>query len=292
MRITDSMRMDAMMRAQSAASERMARASRVASSGLRVEMPSDDPVAYAAVVAHDARLAVLDGRSTNATRAAGDLDVADSALSSATDLLLHAKDIALQAANGSVDAATRASLAVDIKGVFAQLVAVGNTRGASGYLFGGTNTNLAPFDASGNFLGNANTTSLEIADGVQVQSNASGARAFTIAGGQDVFATLGNLANALATNNVAGIQASLSQLDGAGRQIVAAQTDAGTAGERLRSAAEVIAGATLREKTARASEAEADAPTAFTELAAAQSAYERSVEVTKRILSINGLASF
>ena len=55
-----------------------------------------------------------------------------------------------------------------------------NTRsgGDGSYLFGGTKTTTAPFDATGAFQGNDETIPVAIGQGVQIAGNASGAKAF------------------------------------------------------------------------------------------------------------------
>jgi len=289
MRITENIRLSYALDAQAKSSERVADLTKIASSGMKVCSPSDDPTAYAAIVNWDARAATLSSRSTVATRAAGDLDLAESALASAGDILTRAKEIALEGADGTSDATARANLATERASLRTQLVGLANTRGASGDLFAGTKSDTQPFDMAGAFYGDDNVRSLQVADGVTAVSNASGAKAFTAAGGRDVFGDLQSLVTALQHNDVSGIQNSLSQLDDGQRQLVVARTDAGLAAERFHSAADVTDTAITAVRTARASEAEADAPKAYSDLEAAKASYERGIAVTREILSLTGL---
>ena len=215
MRITDMMRLNSALEAESNVSQQMNQLTQVASSGLRVSAPSDDPAAFASIQERSAQIGIVQARSSAATQDAGNLSLAESTLSSASDILVQIRAIAVQSANGSEDASSRADSATQVQSLQQQLLALANTKGASGYLFSGTKINTPPFDSSGNFQGNAGVTNIEIADGVTAVSNASGADAFTAAGGQDVFATVQSLVTALSSNDVTGIQGSLASLDSA-----------------------------------------------------------------------------
>ena len=289
MRITDKMTLDFARQGQSRALRQFADASRVASSGLRVNAPSDDPVAWSMKVRHDAQIQRMDNRTRTLTRAGSDLDTAESVLSSAGDVLEGARALAVQLASGTVDARTRASLSGQVTSMRDTLLSLANSRGASGYLFGGTATGTPPFSAAGAFTGNDTAVPVEIADGVTARSNASGEQAFAVAGGRDILADLQAFATALSTNNVAGIQASIDNLDAGHRQIVTAQVTTGIAAERLHSAIDVTTASILSVTRARASETEADITTAYTALSSTQAGYERSIAVTREILQISSL---
>jgi flagellar hook-associated protein 3 FlgL len=287
MRITDNMMLSSALENEALASQRMYKLSKVASSGEQVNAPSDDAATFGAMVSLDGRLSVLQSRSQGATRASGDLNIADGALSSAADIMVRAKEIALEAANGSMDPASRADAAIEVSGLQQQLISLANTKGASGYIFGGTKTDTPPMDASGNFVGNDNVTHIEVADGMTAATNVSGARAFTAVGGRNVVGDLQALATALGANDLATIQASAGQLDTSHDQIVAVQVDAGVASDRLQSSSDVISSAILAGKTERANEADANVPQVYSELSMAQTSYQSAISVTKQILSLS-----
>jgi flagellar hook-associated protein 3 FlgL len=287
MRITEAMRLNTVLQGEASASERMTQLSQMASSGLRVSQPSDDPAAYASIQERQAQMGIIKARSTAATRAAGDLNLAESTLDAASSLMTQARALAVQGSNGTLDDAARASLATQVSSLRQQLIALANAHGASGYLFGGTKTDTPPVDVNGVFQGNAGVTHVEIADGVLAASNANGASAFSAAGGRDVFDDLQNLAANLSTNNVAGLQSSIGNLDASGAQILAARVDSGLSAGRLTSASTVMSSALTQLQTAQANEADADAPTTISNLQAAQVAYEAALQVNKQILSVS-----
>jgi flagellar hook-associated protein 3 FlgL len=286
MRITDSMLLTDTLTSEARASQQMYDLTNEASTGLKINAPSDDPAGYASVVSADARIAVLQARSSAATNASGDLNLADGVLSSASDILVQAKQIAVVAADGTQSAADRANAATQLTQLRQQLIGLGNTQGSNGYLFGGTKTDTPPFDANGNFTGNDGVTQMEVADGVLAQTNVSGAKAFTAAGGNDVIGDLQTLVTALSANNVAAIQTSVGQLDADNSQMIDARVNAGAASERLQSSSQVIQTALITDQTSRANVADADVAQVYSQLTAVQTSYQAAISVNKQVLTM------
>lgn len=289
MRITTNMADAAALRGQLRSVKSMTDAARVASTGERVNAPSDDPVSWSSAARHDARIARLDNRNRTMERASGDLDLAERTLASAGDLLQSAREIATRAANGTMDAATRADLAKQVDGIRSSLLAMANTRGTSGYLFGGTRTDAPPFDATGAFVGNDTEVRIEVADGVTARANASGAQAFTTAGGRDLFADLQTLSTALTANDLSTIQTSIASVASGYQQLTTAGVTVGLGVERFQSATAVTNNALLSMRSSRANEVEADLATALSNLTTTRGAYERSISITREILQVSAV---
>jgi flagellar hook-associated protein 3 FlgL len=285
MRITQQMMVTSALQSEATATDQMQTLGQQASSGLKVAQPSDDPAAWASIQETTAQIGVVQARSTAATMAAGNLSLAESTLDSATNLMTQAQSLAVEASNGTESAASRSDLADQVNSILQQMVALANTRGSSGYLFGGTATNTPPVDSSGNYQGNSGVTHVEIADGVLAVSNADGASAFSAAGGRDPFADLQTLATALSSNDVAGIQSSITNLQASGAQILAARVDTGLSASRLTSAATVMSNTVTQLQVQNSTLADADAATTLSNLTEAQTAYEAAIEVNKQILS-------
>ena len=286
MRITNLMQLNDALASQSRASQQVYGLTKQATSGLKINAPSDDPAGYASVVSADAQISVLQGRSNAIASATGDLNLADGALSSAGDLMMRAKQIAITAADGTQSATDRANAAAEVNQITQQLIGLANTKGSSGYIFGGTQTDIPPIDPSGNFNGNGGVTHLEVANGVLVQSNASGANAFTVAGGRDVIADLSSLATALSSNNAGAIQSSIDNMNADNTQVIAARVNVGIAASTLQSSSDVISGALTTVQTTLSNQSSADIATVYSELTQAQTSYEGAISVNKQILSM------
>jgi flagellar hook-associated protein 3 FlgL len=286
MRITNGMILNDVLANQSLGSQQVARLTQEASSGVKVGQPSDDPAAYGTVVSYNAQISIMTARGSAITSASNDLQLADGALSSATDLVTQAQQLATEAASGTEDASSRANMAAQANEIVSQMIAVGNTQGANGYIFGGTKTDTPPFDSTGAFNGNAESTQVEVANGVVTTSNASGALAFTAAGGRDVIGDLQALATALSGNDVAGIQASLTNLSADNSQIVDARVNAGDIAQQLQSSSAVITSSITTEQSALASVADVDIPTVYSQLTTAQASYENALSVNRQVLTM------
>lgn len=291
MRVTDNARLLGVLRNNALSTSRLTSASRRASAGARVTKPSDDPVAYTTSLRRGSTLANMASRTRTARSAADELTIAEGALDSATELLGQAKSLAVQGANETLSATDRNALALQVTGLREQLLELANTRGSGGFVFAGTRTDTPPFDAAGAFAGNDGVMRVPVSDGVTPRMNVSGAKAFTAAGGSDVFAELSALATALSANDLVGIRGAIGTVQKGYDQIVAVQVDAGLSIERLRSSADVIDQASLAVTQARTRDVGADDLAGLaTELSAAGSAYSQSLTVTKMLLSLPSLA--
>jgi flagellar hook-associated protein 3 FlgL len=285
MRITQQMMLTSALESDASVTARMSQLSQQASTGLKVSQASDDPAAWASIQQVHAQMGIVKARSDAATRASGDLSLAESTLDAANNLVTQAQTLAVEGANGTQNAASRANLANQVNSLVQQLVALANTRGSSGYLFGGTATSTPPVDRTGTFQGNSGVTHVEIADGVLAVSNADGAAAFSAAGGRNPFADLQSLATALSSNDVAGIQASMANLQTSSAQILAARVDTGLSASRLSSAATVMSNTISQLTVESGNLGDADMASTLTNLTAAQTAYQAALTVNKQILS-------
>lgn len=289
MRITDDIRSTFAMVAGQRAGGRLQEASLRANSGLQVDAPSDDPAAYAERVRMDLELSSLRAQKTAASRAEGDAALAEGQLASAADVLVRARQIATQLANGSVDAATRTGLVAEARHLRETLHAIANARGAQGYLFSGSATNVQPFDTAGVFVGNDDPVEIAIGSSARLRVNASGANAFTAAGGRDLFADFTAFENALAANDVTAIRTAIGHFDDGERQVTRARGDVGLVVERLQATSDVLGMTADKVTASRASLVEGDAARLYSEFADARSAYERSLSISRELLSISAV---
>ena len=292
MRVTDSIREQSVRKAQQRAAEQVMERTETAVSGFRVRKPKDDPSSFASITVKEASLARLADRKRSLVARTDDLSLAEGALAQAGGIMQRARDLAVQMADGSMGPSERALAAKEVAQLRQALVGLANARGTSGYLFAGSNVETAPFDAAGVFGGNDASVAVEVADGLFVRGNASGAMAFTAAGGRDVFAELQAFETALTANDSAGIQAGINAMTESHAQVVRARSEAGLTMDRFRMSVEVTENAAVALSRVKASESEADLATAYSELTSASSAYERVLEITRRTLGSVDLSKF
>src|ERR1700749_1743360 len=144
MRVTENMRYDSVTTNLSSLSSRQAKAAQEAQTGVRVNLPSDDPVAAAQLARLSASQDQITASQSTVTSVRGDAELAESQLQQASDLMARAKELATQGANCSPGADERTAMAKQITHIKTQLIAVANTKGANGYVFGGSQDQTPP----------------------------------------------------------------------------------------------------------------------------------------------------
>jgi flagellar hook-associated protein 3 FlgL len=267
-------------------------ASRRASSGARIGSPSDDPVGAAQLARTQGVIDETTSYQRTIRAVRGDLELAEGALAEATSVFDRAHEIALQGANGSLSATDRTALAEEVKQLKAHLVAVGNTTGSQGYVFSGTQTAIPAFTNTGVFQGNGLDHVVVVGRGQNAVVNAGGERAFTIAGGRDVFADLDALQTALSLNDQNGVLATVNATDASRRQILAVRLETGGRLSRLETADGVHAQLQIALANQRHDIADVDPAAAFTELAALQANLAQSLETTRNVITTLSLSRF
>ncbi|MBM4359841.1 MAG: hypothetical protein FJ096_17195 [Deltaproteobacteria bacterium] len=289
MRVTENVRFLYSSRALQDGASRMLELSTQIASGQKITKPSDSPATYSAVVQRSDLLNRLASRKTVLERSASDLRLAEGALASAGDLLVRARELAVQFADPVNGQPERDAAAKEVAALRQQLVALANTKGQRGYVFAGTQTQTPPIDATGAFVGDGLPLDVEYADGQYTASNVDGAQAFSAAGGVDPFALLQQLEADLSSGNLAAIRGALPSLEAAHGQVTLARTHAGGAINRLDSSTEFTAKAVAHAQSLQVQDKQGDLTELATEMTLAQSAYERSIAVTRQVLSVASL---
>jgi len=116
------------------------------STGQRVLVPADDPVAAAAALDLKQSRAIHDQYRVNGDAATAQLLAEEGALGSLTTLLQDVKTIAVYAGNSALSASDRATLAVELRSHYQDLLAIANQDNGNGqYLFSGYQGATRPF---------------------------------------------------------------------------------------------------------------------------------------------------
>jgi flagellar hook-associated protein 3 FlgL len=292
MRVTDNVRQMNLVRTLNQLQTRQVEAQQRALTGRKVNKPSDDPAAAAELARIRASQALTEAGITTTTTARGDLEMAEGVLAQAGDVFQSALEVAMNGANGSRNAAQRQDLATQVGHLKAELVGLANQRGATGFLFAGTLTDAAPFTVSGTFTGDDGDHLVDLGNGPPMAVNVSGARAFTVAGGRDVFADLDALEAALNANDPDAVSGLLSSLESSRQQLGSARSDAGLKLERLETTESVLSQAKFALAKRDEDTAGADAVQAYSDLVTLGQSLEQAVTVAKRILDVGGLLRF
>ncbi|WP_437888078.1 flagellar hook-associated protein FlgL [Phytobacter sp. V91] len=119
------------------------------STGLRVNRPSDDPIAASQAVVVSQAQQQNEQYKTARTFANQKISLEESVLSQVTTAVTAAQSTIVKAGNGSLSDDDRASTATELQGIRDQLMNLANSTDGNGrYIFGGYKTSDAPFDTT------------------------------------------------------------------------------------------------------------------------------------------------
>jgi flagellar hook-associated protein 3 FlgL len=204
-------------------------------SGSRLAHSSDSPVAASRLrtLSRSSQLSSVD--TSNAGRAAADLTLADSALSSFADYVTRARELTIQAANGTLTSSQRSGIGTELLQIHGSMVSLANTRDSAGHsLFGGeTVGNAYVLDVSGNavYSGTSSAGDLPLGDGQSVKRSLTGPEFlnFNVAGSPtDLMTVVKGLGEALL-----GAVADPAAAASAGLESLSRGLDAVTTGQTL-----------------------------------------------------------
>ncbi|MFT5354712.1 MAG: flagellar hook-associated protein 3 FlgL [Polyangiales bacterium] len=283
MRISDRSFYDQNRSSLAARRSDLAAAQSKASTGKRVQKPSDDPLAASLATKHRAQeqhlRANLKAIDSGRTR----VNVQDSVLGDASDRLRRAQELALQGANGIMDPSDRRAIAIEISSIRDSIIGLANTQDAEGYVFAGYRSDAPAFDAAGVYQGDANVPTYDVGNGVRIAGGVTGQTAFDAGGADDVFDVLADLEAALNADDGPGIAATIDRLDRAHETMVYARADVGGAQAGL-DAAETIAERMRDEAiSAQTSLVGIDETEAYLDLQRTRDAYDAAVRIASQI---------
>lgn len=209
--------------------------------GLRVNTPSDDPIAARRGVNTRMLMGKNEQYITNIAAAGPALTETETVLETMSDVTMRAYELTLQGANGTIGDEEMALLAKEVDQLLESAVQNANHQTSNRYIFGGTRTSEEPFevtrDADGMitavaYAGNDEHAEIAIADNANVNINETGADAFLA--DQDIFAMLIGIRDDLLTGDSASLQeVRLVEIETAQDQLSASLARVGAIQNRL-----------------------------------------------------------
>ena len=262
-------------------------------SGKRVAVASDDPVAAAR--AERALAAMLrketEQRALEASRNV--MQQAESSLGDAGELLQQARELVVNAGNGSYDDTNRQTLAVRLKGLRDQLLAVANRDdGAGSYVFAGQGTKAPPFvDTPTGVAYQGSTGQTQVPAGESLPMSVDGQQAWLKAPDPSnpgstlsVFDVLDRVIGQIGTAGATGPQiqqdvtSGLKDLDAVSNHLLAMRSSAGEVLNRTDSVEQRIANAKLAAQTERSNAEDLDMVQAVSDFQNRQSGYDAALK--------------
>lgn len=291
MRITSHHIIEQQAAAAQHAEQNVSQLSSEASSGLRVTAPSQDVTSWLAAHRATLRDTLSKGVGTAMQYGGALLDQTDGALATISSIVTQVHQLAVQGANDTLNAANRADLATEVSGLLSTAIGAANTQAPDGeYLFGGSQSLAQPFDQAGAYHGDAAARAIPTAGvtgaGAATQVATIPGSGLTAQNGVDIFPLLQRVAAALAGNDVAGLQGTLTDLSTAQTQVASLRSRTGAAMAAVNSADDARKALELHLEATAANYVDADAVGVATQLAQASTALQTTQAVSAHVISI------
>jgi flagellar hook-associated protein 3 FlgL len=239
-RITNSMISRSVLNDLNEVSTRLSKTQQRMSSGKQITRPSDDPYGTSRALSLRGDMAGTQQYQRNIGEAEAWQSVTDSALSTITDSVQRARELAIQGASDSAGPAARQAAAAEIDQLIESIKQDANASYGGRFVFSGTATNVSPYAVNGadTYAGDSGTVAREIGPGVSVQVNVLGSSLLgqgQASGDGKLLDTLRNIsdhlksgtvadANTLRTTDLQGLDANLDAISQA-RATVGATTN-------------------------------------------------------------------
>lgn len=203
--------------------------------GQRINHPSDDPAGAASVIQIHDRSSQADAFLSSIGNVRGQLQTADSTLSSVVQVLERAITLGTEGANGTLSDSDRAAAATEVSGIRDQAISLANASYQGTFLFAGT-AQKQPFVADDTvpsgvrYDGNLGVNQVAIGNGYPLNINQPGSQIFSSAAG-DVFQSLQDLITSLESNS--GIDTAVGEVNQAFKTVTSLRVMYGNALNQL-----------------------------------------------------------
>lgn len=303
MRVTHRMLVRTALRDLQNSTQRLGKYQEQLSTGKRIHRPSDDPFAVDRALSFRSELQALETSKSNIDLSRDWIDATDVTLSSMTDIIIRARNVATRGAEDSVGEEGRFALAQEAAQLLGSAIQAANTSSQERYLFAGYKVDDIPFvglDSGGNpvsdpmsiasvqYNGDGGNIIREVEPGVTLQVNFNGQEAWLDpANTSSVFSGLLALRDALLSQDGNGIRDALDTLDGSIELLGQARAVAGARNQRLDLASDKLDSITLGLESLLSKTEDADIAEAAVNFSQEEALYKASLQVNARILPVS-----
>jgi flagellar hook-associated protein 3 FlgL len=267
--------------------DRLNEIERQVSSGKRLGVPSDDPAAAAAALRDHNDVALNQQYSRTVDSAKMHLSTADSALSSLDDVVQRARELTVEAGNGSLGPDELKPIAAELNQLIQHTVQLGNTTLGGNYIFAGTKTQTVPFTMNGGdvptsvtYNGNSGAITQNVSDATPMQVNVPGDQVF-----MPVINALIQVRDALNNNDPqTAVQTGEPAIDAAMNNLLGVVGTFGARENSLDSTATQLGNEQVALQTQQSNLEDVDIAQAAVQLSASQNAYQASLAAAAKVI--------
>jgi flagellar hook-associated protein 3 FlgL len=281
----------------------MTKAQTEVSSGLRVQLASDDPAAIETIFQTQTAIAMNQQTQSNLGSAQGELSAADTALQTSITVVQNALSLAAQGASTTMTAQDRLNLADQVAGLQQTLVSLSQTMVNGRYIFSGDQDTqpsyqIDPTQPEGvqQLLVTSATRTIADANGAPIAIARTAQQIFDPQTGGasaqgNTFAAINLLLTALQSNTTAGITQATDDLKSAGDYLNSQLSFYGAAETRVSDALTLSQKFQVQEKTDLGQVQNADLASAAMQLTQASTQQQAALAVAAKIQQTPNLFS-
>lgn len=278
MRVTNTMQLMQSQRNLQTSKASLADLTNQASTGIKLNKPSDDPMGTANLLAIKRQQAQSTQYVRNANDGAAWLGTADSALSGIGNDMTRLRNLAIEAASGTNSDASLKSIADEMQAIKKDVIALANTQYQGRTVFAGTSDAGAAFnDSTYAFAGSSAAVQRRIGPELTVQVDVNGGAVFGD-GADSVFAFIDDLSAAVTAGG--NVTTRIATLDQFADKITAAHATVGASQNRITSAKTLLDTQSNTLKQSRSDIESIDAADAILQLQSQSNAYQMALAVT------------
>jgi flagellar hook-associated protein 3 FlgL len=262
-----------------------------ASTGLKINKPSDNPVGVTYALRYRAELASNEQFQTNADAAVSWLDFTDTTMQQATDVMQRLKELTVQASSSTVPQSGLDAIKLEVEQLKEQLGNIGNAQIRGKYIFNGQNYNQPPYELSStvtNFAQidtDSGAVKYAIGDQSTFQVNTPGSEFFGASTDPDnVYKVMDDLIAALGRGDYSGIGAQSKKIESRSTKMQAALSEVGARTNRVELVQTRLDDRNLNLTTLQAKIEDADIAEVMIKSTTAQTIYEAALKSSASIL--------
>jgi flagellar hook-associated protein 3 FlgL len=254
------------------------------SSGKLITKPSDSPGGAVIAMQHRSDMASLNQYSRNADDGMGWLNMADTALGSASTQLNRARELVLTGLSSGTSGSDQAreAIALEVDNIRSSMIDLANTTYLDRPIFGGTTPGNVAYDEYGVYQGDQGEVNRTIGANATVRVDTNGDKVFG-SGSGNVFNLLEQIAKDL-RYNPSGLSTDLADVDTAQKRV---QTGLAGVGSRYNQVSQMQQSAENRVLDLRSQLSDVediDLPKTITELSLQQTAYQAALAATAKVI--------
>ncbi len=255
--------------------------------GRKINKPSDDPVGISYAMRYRSEISANSQYGENVDSAISWLEITDSTLNQASNVIQRLRELTIQASNGTNPQTALDAIDSEVSQLYEQLIVIGNSEFNGKHIFNGQMTENPPYtsETAGDTLTDSGNIKFEIGVGVKIDANVSGE---TIFGNPDdidnAFKVMNDLRTALKAGDFTTINNSIGRLDSRINKFLEVRADVGAKMNRVQLSQGRLEDININLQSLQSKVEDADMAQLITTLKTDENVYQASLSIGAKII--------